>query len=363
MCDVILRGLGFRVSSEDFEFSAAPARWGPPLAAALLAIIALAAGHMPFIVESQALPFVTALGGLLVVGLAARWLARNGTRKFPLARMRSTNLVGVRGNSRAASPGSSPDSRPRVWLVAHLDSKSQTIPMLLRVLSVVAFAVLFAALLVTLLVLFLPSIGIEIGLQHQSMHELKHVALALCMAAAASLLPLMLCFIGNRSPGALDNASGVAAVMLAAELVPPHMDLAVLITSGEELGLAGARAFLESQPSGVAVNCDTIDDAGKFIFMTTGERSKRLEAKIARAVERSASAENAGNPDIRRMIPGILADNIAFTDAGWESFTVSRGNLGTLARVHTSRDRVEAVEGAGVAHAARLLAALVEELS
>jgi len=359
MCDTVLRGLGFRVTPEHFEFSSAPARWGPPLGATLLGILALAAGHMVFIVESQAIPFLTGIAGLLIVGFAARALARNGTRKFPLAQMRSTNLVAVRGGSRVSSP----DLHPRVWLVAHLDSKSQTIPMLLRVLSVATFAVLFVALLITLLALFLPSIGIEIGLRHETTHALKHVALALCMASAISLLPLMFCFIGNRSAGALDNASGVASVLLAAELVRSDLDCAVLITSGEELGLAGARAFADTHPSAIAVNCDTIDDRGNFIFMTTGEKSKRLEDKIARALERSALTQNAGGAGLRRMIPGVLADNIAFTDAGWESFTVSRGNLGTLARVHTSRDRVDAVEGAGVAHAARLLAALVEELS
>ena len=62
------------------------------------------------------------------------------------------------------------------------------------------------------------------------------------------------------------------------------------------------------------------------------------------------------------MIPGILADNVAFTDAGWESFTISRGNIGTLGLVHTSRDVPDRIKGTGIAKAADLIAAIVQEL-
>jgi hypothetical protein len=62
------------------------------------------------------------------------------------------------------------------------------------------------------------------------------------------------------------------------------------------------------------------------------------------------------------MLPGVLADNIAFSRAGWDSFTISRGNLRTLARVHTSRDSAGSIEGRGVDQAALLIAAIVEEL-
>lgn len=63
------------------------------------------------------------------------------------------------------------------------------------------------------------------------------------------------------------------------------------------------------------------------------------------------------------MLPGVLADNIAFSDAGWDSITISRGNLGTLARVHTSRDRADHIDGTGIAQASLLIAAIVEELT
>ncbi|MEO8194016.1 MAG: M28 family peptidase, partial [Gemmatimonadales bacterium] len=177
--------------------------------------------------------------------------------------------------------------------------------------------------------------------------------------AAVASIPVILCFIGNKSRGALDNASGVASVLLAAEMLSPGVNVGVLITSAEELGLAGARAFAATgREKGIAINCDTIDDSGVFICMTRGVMSP----STAQAVD-SAARRVAIRMRRRGMIPGILADNVAFTDAGWESFTVSRGNPGTLARVHTSRDTAANMKGTGLATAARLMAATVEELS
>lgn len=75
------------------------------------------------------------------------------------------------------------------------------------------------------------------------------------------------------------------------------------------------------------------------------------------------AAARLGLPiNVRGTIPGILADGIAFADAGWDAVTVSRGNLSTLARVHTSGDTRERLDGSGIAQAARLLAATIEEL-
>jgi predicted ATP-dependent serine protease len=63
-----------------------------------------------------------------------------------------------------------------------------------------------------------------------------------------------------------------------------------------------------------------------------------------------------------RMIPGILADSMAFADRGIESVTISRGTLSTLARIHTRRDTSNAVMGSGVVEGAALLSALAKEL-
>jgi hypothetical protein len=284
---------------------------------------------------------VIAIVVLVITAIAARYLSRAGVLDFPLSRSASTNLVATRG-----------PRFPSVWLVAHIDSKSQTIPMLLRIAAVALFAL-------SLAVILIAGIALSFVRADHIVHTLADVAHYGSVVLIAGALPLVLCFIGNRSKGALDNATGVAAVLLAAR-DSSSQNFGVIITSAEELGLAGAHAFARAnRDEAVAINCDTVDDTGSFLLMRSKTPSPFLRDAVTRATGRSGIA--AGN--FRRMLPGVLADNVAFSAAGWDSFTISRGNLSTLSRVHTSGDRADSITGTGIAQAALLIAAIVEELS
>jgi hypothetical protein len=281
---------------------------------------------------------VVDLGGLFAISIVAMLGAKLGVLGFPTQRLKSANLVGVRPNV---------PSRPKIWLCAHIDSKSQTIPMLVRVASMIFFAALSIGVAVTiLLILLIPRLAERNGA----------IATGLSWLAVVAALPVILCFISNRSNGALDNATGVAAIVLALDEIAPGTNIGVVITSGEELGLAGARYFAQAESAGkIAVNCDTIDDDGSFYCMASGNRRGRLNDALSRA--------SAGALRLNGMIPGILADNVAFSSSGWESFTLSRGNLRTLGYVHTSRDTSARLKGTGIAQASSLIAAIVEELA
>jgi hypothetical protein len=135
-------------------------------------------------------------------------------------------------------------------------------------------------------------------------------------------------------------------VLLVAERIDRSVPLGVLLTSAEELGLAGARAWVREQSTRTPViNCDTIDDRGYLTIMHSHGRPERL----IRAFERRAVRA-------RRVLPGILVDSIAFAEAGWDAVTVSRGTLSTLARVHRRIDAPEVLSGSGVAEAADVIA-------
>ncbi len=184
-------------------------------------------------------------------------------------------------------------------------------------------------------------------------------AVWLIAPAVIAAIPSMFCFVRNDSAGAVDNASGVVAVLLAARSASAPRDVGVLVTSGEELGLAGARVWARHAERSITVlNCDTIDDAGDWRSMYTGSRPKR----IAPAVEGVASRLRVPLA-MRRLIPGILADSMAFADRGIEAITLSRGTLSTLARIHTRRDNSNALTGQGAAEASVILSALAKELS
>jgi hypothetical protein len=333
VCRRELEEAGFSCREIPFEYSQWPGRWGPPLIAAVQAAtilfvsrIAIRGGAL------QAIAFGSVIAVLLLT-LTARG-KRGWIQNLELQRSTSTNLEAIRGV-------------PHVWLCAHLDSKSQTIPMLVRIASAIALGV------VTVLAGALLLVQIFVHAQ------LPSAWTSLEIAAVLSALPAVFCWVGNKSSGALDNATGVAAVLVAVNLPAASRDLGVLITSGEELGLAGARGWAQSARRDIKLlNCDTVDDRGGFRCMHTGSPPSSITA----AMEKSATGLGIDLTS-GRLIPGILADSVAFADLGIQAVTLSRGNLATLARIHTRRDTSNELTGRGVAEAAHLLAASTRELS
>jgi hypothetical protein len=175
------------------------------------------------------------------------------------------------------------------------------------------------------------------------------------VAAVAVLgaIPVIASLVGWRSPGALDNASGVASVLGAAELCR-GLPVGVLITDAEELGLAGARSWcaaMEGHARAPVLNCDGVDDTGVLTLMWTHPRATRLEQSVRRSVELAVEELR-----VIPLIPGVLVDGLAFSDAGWECVTLSRGSLATLRRIHTRRDDLERLQGSGIATVAKVLA-------
>jgi hypothetical protein len=145
-------------------------------------------------------------------------------------------------------------------------------------------------------------------------------------------------------------------VLSAAALVDRTAAVGVLIPSAEELGLAGARAWVRAHGGerGYVMNCDGVDDQGELILMYT--RTK--PAPIVDAVQRAAGAVRT-----RRMPPGLLLDSVAFTDAGWTAATLSHGSMRTLARVHTRSDALDSLKGSQIDPMAWVLARAAEALA
>ena len=317
-CAIELRRLGFVVREEPFEFSAFAGRFGAPSFGVLLpvaATIAVVAANG----TASDVPWIAI--GIVVLAIAAAIALARGVLDAPVIRQTGMNIEATRG-----------PSPMRVWLVAHLDSKSQPVPMLVRVAGVVVLSIGLVGVAIALLVR--PS-----------------AAAALLVVAWIGGVPLMLSVVGHRSAGALDNASGVAAVLDAAAALSPALPIGVLITDAEELALAGARAWARSQTPGVALNCDSVDDDGDLTVMFTRRRPDRLLSAVA-----EASVASRERLRVIRLLPGILTDSVALADAGWETLTLSRGTLRTLLRIHTSRDNLSSMRGAGIEGAARLLA-------
>jgi len=332
-CARVLRDAGFAVRDEPFEYSAFPGRYATPVggvASTLLLITAMltASRGRPGVATA-----ILALGGAVLAAVGA-WTVHAGVLETPWMRRRGSNLTATRGAA-----------QPDVWLVAHIDSKSQPIPMLVRAGAIALHGATWVAALGLCAADWLGG-SLPAGWPT-----------SVAAAGAASGLPIMASVVGDRSVGAIDNASGVAAVLIAAAALPRELSVGVLLTSAEELGLAGARAWVRTRPPATALNCDGIDDGGELLCMYTRGRPVRLVA----AYERAARAEGKALR-VHHLLPGVLVDGVAFADAGWEVLTLSRGTIRTLARVHTQRDSLEALTGAGVDDAVPVLARVAREL-
>ena len=324
-CSEVLGRLGFAVTEEAFEYSSAPGRWATPLAGALSMAGIAAVGH----VGNRDDP-VASVGIMLAVALvgipAAMWTARRGVLSLPVARRTGVNLVATRRGP-----------APLVWLVAHLDSKSQPIPTAVRALGIALSVLVWVVAFVTAVMQWRGA-------------DLAAWWVPITLAGWIAALPVIASFVGERSPGALDNASGVATVLGAAEAMD-GAPVGVLLTSAEELGLAGARAWASTRQRGVALNCDGVDDRGGLVCMRSG-RGRRAVMALQAGAARSGVALQ-----VRRLIPGLLVDAVALADAGWDTATLSRGTWGTLARIHRPGDDLHRMTGTGIDEAARVMAA------
>jgi hypothetical protein len=328
----VLAASGFRVREESFEYSTVPGKLGTPVVGFLSVLVLFMAAQFGAAGRAAAAAAMLA-GGLLLLGGGTVWLTRRGVLDLPFSRATSVNLVAERG------------SAPAIWLVAHLDSKSQPIPIAVRAMAIMLTIAAWVA----------AAVLVVLQLRGARVEPLWPV---LAIIAVIVGLPVMSSMVGERSPGALDNASGVAAVLMTAAALPEESGIAVLLTSGEELGLAGARAWVKGRRPAAAINFDGVDDHGPVRLTYSGSEPRRLVSALRDGAAAIGASVSAG-----RLLPGVLLDGVALADAGWDVVTISRGSLSTVLRIHTPLDNLDRLQGTGIAQVATIAAHAVEATS
>jgi len=225
-----------------------------------------------------------------------------------------TNLIAHR-------PSDRPAVRPSVWLVAHYDSKGQPIAMLLRLLGVFS------------------TLGAMIGFFFA-------VGPALVLLAIGALI-LSQNRVTDNSPGAVDNATALVAVLMAVDQLPDARHVGVIFPDGEEFGLLGAKALAgeraELFAGAAVVNLDGLDDVGAPVAFL------HRPGKVGAAVARSLDAIRA------RWLP-VVVDGIVLARVAGECVTIMKGNWRTMWVVHRPQDTVTRVRLDGAAGVAAGLA-------
>jgi hypothetical protein len=234
-------------------------------------------------------------------------------------------LAGARATDAVTLIGVRPRTRITTWLVAHSDAKGQPLSMLARLggVGLVAFGVV-AALLTPWLV----------------------------VSAAVGIALLALNRVTDRSPGAVDNATGLLAILAILDQLPADAPVGVIFPDAEELGLAGARALVRDRPQLLAgttvINFDGIDDQGPARVL------RHKAGPVGRALAHALGTRLSG------LFPVIVDGRVLAREAA-ECVTIVKGSWRTAAVVHRPSDRPERLTLRGVNEVAGTVARVLSE--
>jgi hypothetical protein len=373
-----LRGLGYEVERQPFTFSTAPQVFLTLvvlIAIVLLAIVLLAHGRISIVADVAALTLTLLVLSFMPlnrrVQLAA--LEQNGRGLKWGRRCATANLIAqpsLRAQFAKQSPpepgiASSLDNAPRkdavphLYLVAHYDSKSQRMPLTIRItlfmLAISAGVILAVLTLLDVSTAFYLPIGL------------------LTLAAA---VPLLFLDAGNHSPGAIDNASSVGLVLHLAEMLAQRSDwqvklhLTILLPSAEEMTLMGSVAYVtahaamlhgQDQNGGLYVlNFDGIGVDGDLYYVGRSHRSQN-DDKIGLLARVENACAELDLPLRRFGFVGALFDHVPFAQHGFDAISLIA--VGPASRsVHTPADSIDKLHVRGFDQAGRVALRVIETL-
>jgi len=157
----------------------------------------------------------------------------------------------------------------------------------------------------------------------------------------------------SMTPGAGDDGAGVAALLETARALVagerPKRDVLFVVTDGEELGLLGAKAFIDEHPAArevaIVMNFDARGDRGPALMFQTSDRAAHLVAEFARLPHVAANSLSQAvykrmpnDTDLSEWLPtGVDALNFGYI-AGLDRYhsptdTVANMDAGTLQHV------------------------------
>jgi len=230
-------------------------------------------------------------------------------------------------------------------LVAHYDSKSQSLPLLLRAFSLLlsglacfwlAFSYLWSS---KEPLSSFPDWGIDFPLT----------------LAFLGMIPILFLKTANRSPGGLDNAGSLGILLHLAEVLQQkrllHSQVTFLFPSAEELGLQGAFAYLRKHKEEIEkgrsyfLNLDSVGVKG-----TTRTFSKKGFLSISRESLFVTRLKEIAKPFKIRTFSfsfGIMMDHQAFLEKGYPAVSLACASRKIL-NVHTFRDTADLLEEDGM---------------
>jgi hypothetical protein len=368
----ILEGFGYHVEQQPFQFIAAFHGWirlelvlGSLL---ILALMMLRTIH-PW---ASLLPASLLLSLIFLANPLHRWVQASsllrGDHSTPPPGVRFLSWLGPKIKSTNivahASDNGNKDNVPHLYLMAHYDSKSQTLPLPIR-MALFALTILgcFSVTIVLILSLLLP--------------ELDPFIPYFGWVSLLFSIPLIYMRIGNDSPGAIDNASGIGLILHLAEVLVAEEDLlhrlrvTFLFTAAEEEGLMGAQAYVEMneaalrrqvQRGGIYIlNFDGVGTHGRLLLDENSQKQKSAQGVPLVDWARATGLE-LNIPIGRFPSVGALMDHAPFAHRGFNAISLATSGQAVWS-VHTRGDTVDKLHAKGFEQAGRVTLNLIEKMA
>ena len=323
--------LGLHVVKEPFHFTKFPAEVLPRILCGLFVPVVVS---VPWFGERFPIPVCLAcLLSIFVALFFTQWQRRfeglyNVGRKYD-----SENIIATNGRK----PN---DNASAVLFVAHYDSKSQVLPIVVRA---AAYGIAILGL-----------IGLTLATVIQVITAVWMPGYAIWSITGITVFCLLLLQINltqNRSPGGFDNASGVGVMLEIARVVMARREkrpITFLAAGAEEFGMCGALRYIQKHADEYnrnhtyIINLDGLG-VGNGVNLVTRYgippvSTTRELAKIFRT-----SGESLGVQVSERYLPiGVGLDSIPIASRGFETVTLTAGDVGSVAlKIHSKQDNAD----------------------
>ncbi|MFL5906917.1 MAG: M28 family peptidase [Solirubrobacterales bacterium] len=286
------------------------------------------------------------------------------------------SLLFHRVSQNVVSPGTRPDAPARLVLIAHYDAartgfifskasnRIRRLPERMR-LGLGPFRLFFWVGLAPLL----PILGARMaGVDAAWLSALQAIPTIVLIVAAFLLIDIALSEI---VPGAYDNASGVAAVISAADELtanpPENLDLWIVLAGSEESFCEGMRSFVRThrkefdRATTAFVNVDSVSHGEVAYEISQGAViSLPHDPQLIELCEALAAAQSPGDGEIRPIRHPLLDDALPPRVRRMRSITIrttdERGNLAPW--YHTHDDVPERTDAGALTRATEFVVGL-----
>ena len=351
--------LGLDVSRESFFFTKFPAEVLPRLLCGLFVPVVLS---VPWLGER--FPIFVCLACLLSLAVAllfTQWQKRFEGVYDVGRKYYSENIVATNGRK----PN---DKTPALLFVAHYDSKSQVLPIAVRA---VAYGIAIVGLIVLTIVMVVEVATLAWFPDYITLVWLPNfIVWGVAGITTLCLLLLQINFTQNHSPGGFDNASGVGVMLEVARVVmacDEEKSITFLAAGAEEYGMCGALRYVQThadeydQSNTYVINLDGLG-VGNGVNVVThyGIPAVRTTDMLAEMFQTSGKALSI--QVLERYLPiGVGLDSIPIASHGFETVTLTAGNVGRVAlKVHSKQDRCDLLDVKSLQQVGELIVDVVE---